>query len=540
MSVPYIFANIPGGSNIPLYQLDANFAYITAGTLLNPTVMGYVDIAGGLSVAGSSNFTGPVTVNDLSINGYITIGLTRIKPTGITGNGLLVFNTNPTLVSPNLISPILGTPSSGNLTNCTGYSVSNLTGTGSGVIPFLTNPTSANLANAIIDETGFGSLVFNANPVLISPNMTNPILGTPVSGNVSNCVGYNAANLTGVTSVANGGTGLAFTGAVGQILGVTAPGTVGYITNPASSGVAGGAASELLYQAAPNTTAFIPNGTVGQALISNGVSAPYWGQLDIANNAIGILPIANGGTASTTRQQAMDTLAGAVTAGQYLRGDGVNIVLAPIQASDVPTLNQNTTGSASTFTSTIQNSQFNSLGVGIAPTGVSGSVTITNYFTDSNGTLHPSLLAARQVASGTAVNFGSIPAWANKITMSFFNVKTNGSADYLIQLGSAGVYQTAGYSGSSSIPNVFGATSTSGLILTTSRAANILVSGSIIFTHLGNNIWSGIATMARPDIAYVCMSATGVQLVGVLDSIRATTTNGTDSFTGGSLNIVYE
>jgi len=62
------------------------------------------------------------------------------------------------------------------------------------------------------------------------------------------------------------------------------------------------------------------------------------------------LPIANGGTGATTRQAAMDALAGAVTSGSYLRGDGTDVVMSAIQVADVPTLNQNTTGSAATLT----------------------------------------------------------------------------------------------------------------------------------------------------------------------------------------------
>jgi len=60
--------------------------------------------------------------------------------------------------------------------------------------------------------------------------------------------------------------------------------------------------------------------------------------------------IAYGGTGATTRQAAMDALAGSVTSGQYLRGDGTDVVMAAIQAADVPTLNQNTTGNAATAT----------------------------------------------------------------------------------------------------------------------------------------------------------------------------------------------
>lgn len=45
--------------------------------------------------------------------------------TGETGSGALVFATSPTLVTP-----LLGTPTSGVLTNCTGYTLANLVGAG--------------------------------------------------------------------------------------------------------------------------------------------------------------------------------------------------------------------------------------------------------------------------------------------------------------------------------------------------------------------------------------------------------------------------
>jgi len=43
---------------------------------------------------------------------------------------------------------------------------------------------------------------------------------------------------------------------------------------------------------------------------------------------------------------------GSATSAQYLRGNGTNFVSSAIQAADVPTLNQNTTGSAATLTTT--------------------------------------------------------------------------------------------------------------------------------------------------------------------------------------------
>lgn len=72
--------------------------------------------------------------------------------------------------------------------------------------------------------------------------------------------------------------------------------------------------------------------------------------LNQAAAVTGALPLGNGGTGQTSAQAAMNTLAGAITSGQYLRGNGTNVVMSSIQAGDVPTLNQNTTGNAATAT----------------------------------------------------------------------------------------------------------------------------------------------------------------------------------------------
>lgn len=85
-----------------------------------------------------------------------------------TGTGSLVFATSPTLVTP-----LLGTPTSGTLTNCTGLPVSTgVSGLGAGVATFLGTPSSANLATAVTDETGSGSLVFGTSPTITTPVIT--------------------------------------------------------------------------------------------------------------------------------------------------------------------------------------------------------------------------------------------------------------------------------------------------------------------------------------------------------------------------------
>lgn len=93
----------------------------------------------------------------------------------------------------------------------------------------------------------------------------------------------------------------------------------------------------------------------------------------------GTLAIGNGGTGQSTQQAAMTALAGAATSGQYLRGNGTNVLMSAIQAADVPTLNQNTTGSAGSVANSVT---FNSSGGAAAGSTYNGSAArIVDYST---------------------------------------------------------------------------------------------------------------------------------------------------------------
>lgn len=71
-----------------------------------------------------------------------------------------------------LVAPALGTPASGNLSNCTALPVGSVTGLGTGVATFLATPSSANLASAVTGETGTGALVFGTGPTIAGPVLT--------------------------------------------------------------------------------------------------------------------------------------------------------------------------------------------------------------------------------------------------------------------------------------------------------------------------------------------------------------------------------
>jgi hypothetical protein len=95
------------------------------------------------------------------------------------------------------------------------------------------------------------------------------------------------------------------------------------------------------------TDVLAPNGSA-----ANLTSFPTFNQntTGTASNVTGIVAIANGGTGQTTQAAALTALSGTQSSGKYLRSDGTNTALASIVAGDVPTLNQNTTGSAATLT----------------------------------------------------------------------------------------------------------------------------------------------------------------------------------------------
>jgi hypothetical protein len=113
-----------------------------------------------------------------------------------------------------------------------------ITSLGAGVATFLGTPSSANLASAVTDETGSGSLVFATSPTLVTP-----VLGTPSSGTLSSCT-VDGTNKVGYLNIPNSGAKTtSYTLVIGDVGKFIELGTGGTVVVPASVFAAGDAIS---------------------------------------------------------------------------------------------------------------------------------------------------------------------------------------------------------------------------------------------------------------------------------------------------------
>jgi hypothetical protein len=141
--------------------------------------------------------------------------------------------------------------------------------------------------------------------------------------------------------------------------------------------------------------------------------------------------------------------------------------------------------------------------------------------------------------SGTNIDFTGIPSWVKRITVMFFNVSTNSSSKYQIQIGTSSGIQTTGYVSSASNDSSSSTTTTGFLLNDNSPNSSTAFYGiyTICLLNSSNGTWSGGGNTMSPSAQY-CSG--GKSLSGVLDRIRITTINGTDIFDDGSINILYE
>ena len=277
---------------------------------------GPITSSGTLTLGGTLDLdnggTGAVTASDARTNLGLAIGtdIPALNGTGATGTwNIDVLGSAGTITSTLPVNKggTGATTAAGALTNLGAYPDTNPAGYTSNA-GTVTNVSASGGAN-----------------ISVATGSTTPVISQNVATSTQN--GYMtstyAAKLDGITAgasvssvgVSGGTTGMSFTG--GPIT------TSGSVTMTGTLAIANGG------------TGLTSVGTQYQVLTSTG-SAAVWDTVDLNNGTSNVLPIAKGGTASITAQSAIDALAGSQTNGQYLRGNGTNVVMSAIQAVDLP------------------------------------------------------------------------------------------------------------------------------------------------------------------------------------------------------------
>ena len=374
-------------------------------------------------VTSVNSYTGAVVLTNTDVGAptYAGVGATGTWPISVTGNSATVTNgvytsgsySNPTWITGLAGSKVTAIPNS-SLTNSTisgislGSNLANLTaGTnvtfssgstynGSTAITINASSTmvypSAGIPNSTGSAWGTSYSTTGSGTVLAlatSPTFVTPVLGTPTSGNFStgtftwptfnqNTTGT-ASNVTGTVAVANGGTGLTTTPAngaldIGNGTGFTRT------TLTAGTGVTITNASGSITIAASGTGVTSVTGT--SPVVSSGGTTP----------AIS-LATAYGDTLNPYASKTANYVLAAPN------GTAGVPTFRAIVAADIPTLNQNTTGTASNVTGIVAVANG---GTGVTSSSGANSVVLR----DSNGNITTNCLFegyTNQVASGTTV-----------------------------------------------------------------------------------------------------------------------------------------
>jgi hypothetical protein len=440
-------ANITSGT-LPSGRLNGSYTGITGVGTLAAGTWNASTIA---AIYGGTGLTSFVQGDLLYATSSTTVGRLADE---VAGNALISGGVggDPAWGKIGLGTHVSGTLPVGNggtgATTLTGYVFGNGTGafTASTSIPnSATTATSANTANAIVARDASGNFTAgtitaalngNASTATTAANVNNGTLSLAVSGTGLSGSATFTANQSGNSTftVASNATNL---NTVSTIVARDSSGnfTAGTVT----AALSGNATTATTLQTARNIGGVSFNGSADINL--PGVNtAGNQNTSGTAANVTGTVAIANGGTGQTTAAAAITALTGTQTSGQYLRSNGTAAALSAIQAADVPTLNQNTTGTAANVTGTVAvaNGGTGATTTGVARTNLGATTLGANLFTIANvaAIAFPRFNADNTVSSLDAAAFRTaIGAGTSSTTGTVTSVATSGTVSGLTLTG---------------------------------------------------------------------------------------------------------
>ena len=388
------FFTLANPSAITFVQINADNSITTMDAPTFRTAIGAGTGGGSVtSVSGTGTVSGLTLTGTVTTSGSLTLGGTlAVTPSDFASQSANTFLAAPnglagTPTFRNIVAadvPTLNQNTTGTASNVTGVvAVANggsgqttaqtamntfagavtsgqyLRGNGTNVV--MSGIQAADVPTLNQNTTGTAS---NVTGVVAVANGGTGLSSTPVNGalDIGNGTGFTRTTLTAGTgiSISNGAGSITIASSVTPVTSVTgtSPVVSSGGTTPAISLASGYGDTQNPY--ASKTANFVlaaPNGTAGvptfRAIVAADIPTLNQNTTGTASNVTGVVAVANGGSGQTTAQSAMNTFAGAVTSGSYLRGNGTNVVMSTIQAADVPTLNQNTTGTAANVTGTV-------------------------------------------------------------------------------------------------------------------------------------------------------------------------------------------
>jgi hypothetical protein len=143
-------------------------------------------------------------------------------------------------------------------------------------------------------------------------------------------------------------------------------------------------------------------------------------------------------------------------------------------------------------------------------------------------------------ASGTFVDFTSIPSWVKRITVMLSGVSLSGTDSIIVQLGTSGGIVSTGYTTASTTTGGTTTTAiTSGFPAAANSAGADSYTGILTIVNITGNVWVENASLSQINSGSGRISAGVVTLSGLATTVRLTST-GTNTFDAGTINILFE